>query len=499
MKVQKIERINTERPEKLKVCAYCRVSSDIEEQENSLENQVDYYEKYINENPEWEYAGVYADFGISGYKESRPQFQRMLEDARQGKIDLIVTKSITRFARNTDVMLKAIRELKSMNIGVFFELQNINSLSEAGEMLMTIYAAFAQGESDTYRELALMTYKRKYESGKTMSMIHNSFGYTKDENGNTVIDREQARWVREIFKMAVDGYTLAEIARYLNQQGVKTKQGCKFTNRTIDVIIENEIYKGDFKTHKTFVNADRKEMRNTGQVASYYIENEHEPIVSRSLWEKANKAKWARFDEVRVKREQGILEDPKLLQMYCGHCGHKLTFGKNQDGTRMHWSCYLKTKLGSEFCPGVHITDTVVREWLPIKGRIYVTSDTDERGKKVWNYENDKKWHRKHVEKEIPKREYPALNTENYPYMNNLYCDLCGSKLIRFISNSKPTWICYGKYKKGKEYCPGVIIPDEKVRSLGSIDNDIYIKEERHGNKKSYSYTCEARERSGKE
>ena len=128
-----------------KVCAYCRVSTDALEQENSLENQIAYYENLIQSNPEYEYAGVYYDFAISGYKEKRPGLQKMLTDARNGKIDLIYTKSVSRFARNTAIVLKASRELKELNVGIFFELQNINTLSGAGELMLTIIAAFARG------------------------------------------------------------------------------------------------------------------------------------------------------------------------------------------------------------------------------------------------------------------------------------------------------------------------------------------------------------------
>ena len=141
---------------KLRVAAYCRVSREGEEQESSIENQRAHYEELINENPDYEYAGVYCDNGISGFKEARPGFQKMMEDARARKIDLIITKSITRFARNTDTILKATRELKELGIGVFFELQNMNTLTQGGELLMTVYAAFAQGESQTYRDLALI-------------------------------------------------------------------------------------------------------------------------------------------------------------------------------------------------------------------------------------------------------------------------------------------------------------------------------------------------------
>ena len=147
---------------RLKVCAYVRVSTDSLEQEDSLDNQIAYFQDYIRSNPAWEYVGIYADQGISGFKENRPQFQKMIADARAGKIDLIVVKSVSRFARNTETVLKFSRELKSIGVGIFFELQNINTLSGAGELMLTIIAAFAQAESQGASDNANLTYKRKF-------------------------------------------------------------------------------------------------------------------------------------------------------------------------------------------------------------------------------------------------------------------------------------------------------------------------------------------------
>ena len=177
-----------EQKRKLKVCAYCRVSTDADEQENSLENQVRHYEMVIKANPDYEYAGVYSDFAISGFKEKRPGLQKMLADAEKGKIDLILTKSVSRFARNTSIVLEATRKLKELNVGVFFELQNINTLSGEGELMLTILAAFAQAESESGSAGAKMVYQRKYEAGIPVQYLERSFGYTKDERGVFVAD-----------------------------------------------------------------------------------------------------------------------------------------------------------------------------------------------------------------------------------------------------------------------------------------------------------------------
>lgn len=199
---------------RLKVCAYVRVSTDSLEQEDSLDNQTAYFKDYIQSNPAWEFVGIYADQGISGFKENRPQFQKMIADARAGKIDLIVVKSVSRFARNTETVLKFSRELKSIGVGIFFELQNINTLSGPGELMLTIIAAFAQAESPGVLLItANLTYKRKFEAGMPVHDLKYTFGFDTDEGGNTYIVEEQAKTVRLIFDLAHKGVWPSKIKR----------------------------------------------------------------------------------------------------------------------------------------------------------------------------------------------------------------------------------------------------------------------------------------------
>lgn len=218
---------------KRKVAAYCRVSTEHEEQENSLKNQMQNYEEVIRSNPEYAYAGVYYDFGVSGYKEERPGFQRMMKDAREGKFHLILTKSIYRFARNTQTVLKATRELKELKVGVFFELERINTLTAEGELMMTIIAAFAQAESEGMSAISKMAYRRRYEAGIPVQYLERSFGYRKNKIGEYEIEEKEAKWVRKIYKMIADGYTFAAVKRYLNDQGVRTAAGAEWCESTI--------------------------------------------------------------------------------------------------------------------------------------------------------------------------------------------------------------------------------------------------------------------------
>ena len=175
---------------RLRVAAYCRVSSENDEQVSSIENQVAHYKALIEKTPDYEYAGIYYDQGVSGFVESRPGFQNLMTDAKAGKIDLVITKSITRFARNTDTLLKAVRELKEQGIGVFFELQHINTLESSGELMLTVVGAFAQAESENYRQLSQMVYARKYQAGIPVQYLEKSFGYMLDEDGNILAERD---------------------------------------------------------------------------------------------------------------------------------------------------------------------------------------------------------------------------------------------------------------------------------------------------------------------
>ena len=228
MRIKVIKPTAATENKRLKVCAYVRVSTDSLEQEDSLDNQTAYFQDYIRSNLAWEFVGIYADQGISGFKENRPQFQKMIADARAGKIDLIVVKSVSRFARNTETVLKFSRELKSIGVGIFFELQNINTLSGAGELMLTIIAAFAQAESQGASDNANLTFKRKFEAGIPVHDLKYTFGFDTDEGGNTYIVEEQAKTVRLIFDLAHKGVWPSKIRQYLNKHGIKGCSGGKW-------------------------------------------------------------------------------------------------------------------------------------------------------------------------------------------------------------------------------------------------------------------------------
>ena len=484
---------NREQKKKLRVCAYCRVSTDADEQENSLENQIRHYETVIKATPSYEYAGVYSDFAISGFKEKRPGLQKMLADAQKGKIDLILTKSVSRFARNTSIVLEATRKLKELNVGVFFELQNINTLSGEGELMLTILAAFAQAESESGSVGAKMVYQRKYEAGIPVQYLERSFGYTKDERGVYIADESEAVWVRKIYEMAADGYTPAAIKRYLNEDGVKTVGGTKWIDSTVLRLIENEIYKGDYIMHKHFVNEERKLVRNRGEVDAWYIEDDHEAIVSPELWQKAQDAIEAKRDYLA---EGSVIEDfteenyPYMNRIFCAKCGHPLYRRIYSNGNRLNWGCSGTKRHGKSFCEGINIPDGVLRKAWHFDGNMYIDEKPSVKGTKEFSYLKESSWKRRH-KKKVPEA-IPENTEDAYPYRKKIFCGLCGSRLVRHVNpkSHKVIWICNGAKRKGVAFCRGTRIPDSVIRGWGEIKKDIYIqrKDDKNG-KKRYSYT----------
>ena len=239
---------------KLRVAAYCRVSTDSDEQATSYDAQVEHYTEFIQKNPEWEFAGIYADDGISGTStKKREDFNRMIDDCEAGNIDMIITKSISRFARNTLDCLKYIRKLKEKNIPVFFEKEAINTMDAKGEVLITIMASLAQQESQSLSQNVKLGLQFRYQNGQ-VQVNHNHFlGYTKDADGNLIIDPEQAEVVKRIYREYLKGYSMDRIAKGLEADGILTGAGkTKWWTSTINKILRNEKYIGDALLQKTY-------------------------------------------------------------------------------------------------------------------------------------------------------------------------------------------------------------------------------------------------------
>ena len=289
--VLKKAEITDEALRRQRVAAYCRVSTDSEEQESSYEAQVRHYTEYIQGNPAWELAGIYADEGISGTDtKKRDEFNRMMDACMAGEIDLVITKSISRFARNTVDCLRSIRQLKTQQVAVYFEKENINTLDAKGEVLITIMASLAQQESQSISQNVKMGIHYQYQQGK-VRLNHSCFlGYTKDTAGNLVIVPEEAETVRRIFHEFLAGKSTRKIALDLTRDGIPTATGrSKWHDSTIRSMLRNEKYMGDALLQKGFTidYLTKKKVRNLGELPQYYVENNHEPIISREAFQQA--------------------------------------------------------------------------------------------------------------------------------------------------------------------------------------------------------------------
>lgn len=405
MRIKVIKPTKAVHQQKKKVCAYVRVSTDSLQQEDSLENQTTYFKGFITANPEWEFVGIYSDQGISGYKENRPGFQKMIEDARAGNIDLIVVKSISRFARNTETVLKFTRELKSIGVGIFFEIQNINTLSGAGELMLTILAAFAQAESEGASANAKMTYKRKFESGIPAHGLESTFGYKANAQGDIVVDEEKAAVVRQMFDLAEQGIWPSKIKQYLNKKGVPGCAGGDWDDTAVFRVLHNVSYKGDLILQKTYRDSRRKQRKNEGQVDQWYIAENHQPIVPPKQWDKVQEILRKRSEHLQKpappkpdKPRSSRNTYPLSNMIYCPICGEKLIhkWGK---GKNEYWACKTNLKVGKDACKGIWLPAEVANDWGEISEPIVAVQYEDEYGMRRFTA--------------YPKDEYDAFKRED--------------------------------------------------------------------------------------
>ena len=344
---------------KKRVCAYARVSTDSRRQEESLENQTATYERLIRSNPEYAFAGVYADQGISGYCENRPQFQKMLERVRAGEIDLIITKSISRFARNTVTVLKVARELKELGVGIFFEEQKINTLSGDGEMMLAVLASFAQEESRSMSENNKWSIKKKFERGEVMITTSRFCGYDKNEYGDLVVNGKEAEIVRLSFDLYLMAIGSSRIASLLDYLGVPTVTGGTWEGGTIGGMIANEKYKGDFLLQKYYTPPDKRNVtrKNRGEVQSYYISENHEPIVSPEVWQQAQEMRDYR-KKIRNIGQDGTRKFqnryPLSGMLICPYCGKTLR-RRQVYKKKIQWLCSTYIEHGKQACKGIRM------------------------------------------------------------------------------------------------------------------------------------------------
>ena len=347
-----------------RVCAYARVSSESEAQGDSLENQTTYYKQLIESNTEYTFAGIFVDYGLTGTKDDRPEFQKMLALAREKKIDLILTKSISRLARNTTIILEVVRELKALNVEVIFEKENISSLDGDCELMLTVLSSFAQEESKNVSDNQKWRYKRNFEQGKVAINVTRFLGYDKDKYGDLVINRSQAEIVDRIFNDCVNGKGAFVIAKELQSEGVPTITGGRWNSSTILNILKNEKYKGDAKLQKTYSkdHLSKKKCTNHGEVDSYYIEDNHSPIVTKEKWEEAQRKIHSRF---KGSAETDLHQNryPLTGMLFCNKCKATLirrTWNSKHDCKKIVWQCSTYINEGKKSCSGTVIEDAEI-------------------------------------------------------------------------------------------------------------------------------------------
>ena len=343
---------------RLRVAAYARVSTDEEEQLSSYEAQVDYYTRYIQSNPEWTFVEVYADEGLSGTNtRKRRNFNRMIDDALAGKIDRIVTKSVSRFARNTVDTLTTIRKLKEKGVGVTFEKENIDTLDSKGELLITIMSSLAQEESRSISENVTWGWRKRISDGKVSVAYSHFLGYEKGEDGSMQVVESEAKIVQQIYGMFLDGQTPSSIASFLTKQRVPTPAGKeKWQSSTVKSILTNEKYKGDALLQKTFTVdfLSKKAKINEGEVPQYYVEKSHPAIVSAEVFDLAQYEMKRRAKKGRHTSAASVFSD----KLVCGECG--AVYGSkvwhSTDAYRtMIWRCNEKYTVKGRPCPSPHL------------------------------------------------------------------------------------------------------------------------------------------------
>lgn len=349
-------RMSNSSVEKRRVAAYARVSTDSDEQFTSYEAQIDYYTNYIKRNPEWTFVKVYTDEGISGLNtRHRDGFKEMVRDALSGRFDLIVTKSISRFARNTVDSLVTVRQLKEKNVEVFFEKENIYTFDSKGELLITIMSSLAQEESRSISENVTWGQRKRFADGKVSLPYKKFLGYRKGPDGLPEIVPEEAETVRKIYKMFIEGKTPGSIAKQLSCEGIRSPGGkLIWQPTTVESILSNEKYKGDALLQKKFTVdfLTKKTKRNEGEVPQYYVENSHPAIIAPEEWELVQR-ELARRKRIGIRYSGNNIFASKIV---CGECGAyygSKVWHSTDKYRKIIWRCNDKFKGGKCTSPNL--------------------------------------------------------------------------------------------------------------------------------------------------
>ena len=337
-----------------RVAAYARVSIEKESMIESLAAQVGYYRSHIQRNPEWQYIGVYADEGITGTKSDRPEFKRLIADCNAGLIDMVITKSLSRFSRNTVDTLNILRELKQKGVDVFFERENIHSSSGDGELMLTILSSFAQEESRSVSENCRWRIRKKMEQGEIVG-LRAMYGYIIHRK-EIRIETRQAEIVREIFGLYISGESSVSIARNLNMRGEKTLTRVAWTPKHVREILANEKYTGNALLQKNYISdyLSKTKKRNRGKLPTFYVEQSHEAIIDMDTFKKAQEL-LARASEKNKPGKPVNVRYPFTGKIVCGLCGKN--FQRKTTKGKISWQCATYLEHRRSTCPAKQIPE----------------------------------------------------------------------------------------------------------------------------------------------
>lgn len=492
-KIEEIKPVIRKAKSHKKVCAYTRVSVSTDRTLNSLSSQITYYSKLIQSNSEWVYKGVYSDKAISGTSTDRPEFQRMLSDAYSGNIDIILTKSISRFARNTVDLLETVRKLKEIGVEVRFEKERINSLSGDGELMLSILASFAEEESRAISENVKWGIKKRFEKG-IPNGIKSMFGYDCIDKKLYINDKE-AEIVRFIYKRFLEGVSCIQIGKDLNEKGILTVTGKIWRDTNVRHILKNISYTGNMLLQKEYVvdPITGKRKLNKGELPQYFVENTHEEIISMEDFKKT---------EIEFKRRSngGAFWNPAINttaltgKIICKPCAkpYHSAARKLVNGKSKFWTC--GSKKSGKRCKGntCNIKDEIIKEMIAKKlsmdefdeevflkeiskievydsnklifyfknGRIEKDTYIAKKRENHWNEEKRKKWGE--IRSDARKKPKNRTHSELTGFIK---CDICS---MNYRSNgwttvdgqNKRAWKCYSE--KHKSYCK--ILRDKKIK-----------------------------------
>ena len=478
-KISRIEPKLPSLPSRKKVAAYARVSRDTERLMHSVSAQVSHYSILIQKNPEWEYAGVYADCGISGTDMSRrDEFLRMLADCEAGKIDMILTKSISRFARNTVDLLETVRHLKSLGIEVRFEKEHIHSLSEDGELMLTLLASFAQEESRSISDNVKWGVRKRFQSGEIGVANKHLLGYQYDEEQKRyVIIPEEAEAVRWMFQMYIEGISLRNIAENMNRTGIRSVLGNEFQEASVRQLIFNEVYAGDIRRQKYYIldPITKTKIPNNGELPQYYMADCHEAIIDRETYAKV-KAEMER---------RAAMQNPTYCftgKIKCGICSQNFTRHKATVKGKEYvtWICRTKKESGvtckshnysekklMEICAELMGTGSFDGEAFEESVRnLTVLQNGDVELCYIGGVTRVWEMPPKSVK---PKKEELKLARPKNIFDGKIFCDMCGRRFGRAISQTTDGghlyWRCRSKTGHHAT-CDSVNYTDAEIREI---------------------------------